>query len=109
MRVAFVNVNAKQDAILGRELDFYENKCSIELGTLYLDANIDWQPGDQRIHVNVLHHLSRGEDWREVLRRFQPDLVALSALTYYAPELSYLAGWVKQELGCLTVAGGPHV
>ncbi|KJE21025.1 Fe-S oxidoreductase [Frankia torreyi] len=108
MRVAFVNVNAKQDAILGRELTFYENKCSIELGTLYLEANVAWRPEDRTLQVNLLHLLSRGEDWRSALGRFAPDVVALSALTYYAPELAFVAGWAKAELGSVVVVGGPH-
>jgi radical SAM superfamily enzyme YgiQ (UPF0313 family) len=108
MKVAFVNVNAKQDAILGRELTFYGSKCSIELGTLYLEANVAWQPADRTLQVNLLHLLSSGEDWRLALGRFAPDVVALSALTYYAPELAFVAGWVKAELGSVVVVGGPH-
>jgi hypothetical protein len=108
VKVAFVNVNAKQDAILGRELTFYENKCSIELGTLYLEANVAWRSADRTLQVNLLHLLSRGEDWRSALGRFAPDVVALSALTYYAPELAFVAGWVKAELGSVVVVGGPH-
>ncbi|EIV94835.1 Fe-S oxidoreductase [Frankia sp. QA3] len=103
-----MNVNAKQDAILGRELTFYENKCSIELGTLYLEANVAWRPEDRTLQVNLLHLLSRGEDWRSALGRFAPDVVALSALTYYAPELAFVAGWVKAELGSVVIVGGPH-
>lgn len=109
VKVAFVNVNAKQDALSGREMAFYDNKCSIELGTLYIEANTRWEPEDQTLQVNISHRISRGEDWRLVLTRFAPDVVALSALTYYAPELAYLAEWVKRELGSTVVAGGPHV
>ncbi|WP_235490424.1 radical SAM protein, partial [Frankia sp. AvcI1] len=58
--------------------------------------------------MNLLHLLSRGEDWRSALGRFAPDVVALSALTYYAPELAFVAGWVKAEFGSVVVVGGPH-
>jgi radical SAM superfamily enzyme YgiQ (UPF0313 family) len=107
--VAFVNVNAKQEILFGREMSFYENKCSIELGTLYLEANARWEPADRTSQVNILHLLSRGESWQKRLQQFAPDIVALSTLTYYAPELSTVSSWVKSTLGSIVVAGGPHV
>lgn len=109
MKVAFVNVNVKQGVLDSRELEFYENKCSIELGSLYLDANVAWQPDDRRLHLNILNEILHGNDWRTALRRFSPDLVALSGLTYYAPEMLNLATEFKRDLGCTIVAGGPHV
>lgn len=109
MKVAFVNVNVKQGVLDSRELEFYENKCSIELGSLYLDANVSWRDGDRRLHVNIGNEILHGTDWRSALRRFDPDVVACSALTYYAPELLSQAAELKRDLGCVVVAGGPHV
>lgn len=110
MRVSFVNVNVKRPGDpASRELEFYDKKCSIELGTLYLDANTPWRPEDRVQHINILFHLNRGEDWQRMVVEFAPDVVAISGLTHYAPELVWVAQWVKDVVGCPVVAGGPHV
>lgn len=109
MRVAFVNVNLKEGEFRDRELTFYNQKCSIELGTLYLAANVDWLPEDRVEHINTLHCALQCLDWRRKLSDFEPDIVALSALTYYAPELAAAIETVKNDTGAITIAGGPHV
>jgi anaerobic magnesium-protoporphyrin IX monomethyl ester cyclase len=108
MRVAFVNVNKNISDTTCRELDFFVHKCAIELGLLFLDANVTWQPHDATRHFNLQKMSIERRSWLNELRTFAPDVVALSALSFYAPSLTMAVALVKEHTEAVTIIGGPH-
>lgn len=109
MRVAFVNVNVKNQERGCLELEFFANKCTLELGTRYLHANTSWLPGDDISHFNLLFFAMNRRDWQAEIIAFRPDIVALSALSFYCDEMHEVAEWAKKSTGAITIAGGPYV
>lgn len=109
MRVAFVSVNQKVREQIDLETSFFKQKCTIELGLLYLDANADWSPEDERRHFNMFDLALRGQDALVELECYDPDLLAISALSYYAEELAEFVGWARARLTSVILVGGPHV
>jgi radical SAM superfamily enzyme YgiQ (UPF0313 family) len=109
MRIAFVNVNVKDHERTCLELEFFSNKCTLELGTRYLHANMRLMPGDEVEHFNVLFFTLNRRDWQAEIAAFRPDIVALSALSFYGDEMHDVAAWAKRSTGAITIAGGPYV
>ena len=46
--------------------------------------------------------------WEKPLKDFSPDIVAISCLTFYEHSLNFLVVWIKENLKCIIVVGGPH-
>lgn len=109
MRIAYVSVNQKANERVDRETGFFKQKCTIELGPLYLDANADWSSEDERRHFNMFDLTLRGRDALVELERYDPDLLAITALSYYAEELAEFVDWARARLNAVILVGGPHV
>jgi anaerobic magnesium-protoporphyrin IX monomethyl ester cyclase len=109
MKIAFINVNVKDHERTCLELEFFSNKCTLELGTRYLHANMRLLPGDEVEHFNLLFLTLNRRDWRAEIAGFRPDIVALSALSFYGDEMHEVADWAKRHTGAIVIAGGPYV